>query len=110
MREAADAPDPNNERDAAWQSFAINDGDWKLLHHTIRPAGRPEFELFDAKRDPLDQHDVAAPHADIVQRLAKSLDGWHQMALAGRLKPDAESTKSMTPAQLQKLKSLGYVK
>jgi arylsulfatase len=110
MREATDAPDPNNERDAAWQSFAINDGEWKLIHHTIRPSGRPEFELFDAKSDRLDQHDVAPDHADVVQRLAKALDGWHQMALASQLKPDAEATKSMTPEQLQKLKSLGYVK
>ena len=110
LREAREAPDPNNERDVSWVSFAINDGEWKLIHHTIRPAGRPEFELFDAKRDPLDQHDVAAEHADVVQRLAKALDGWHQMALAAKLKPDAETTKTMTPEQLQKLRSLGYVK
>ena len=110
MRVASDAPDPGNERDISWQSFAINDGDWKLIHHTIRPAGRPEFELFDAKRDPLDQHDVATEHADIVSRLAKALDGWHQMAVASRLKPDSETTSTMTPEQLRKLRSLGYIK
>jgi len=109
-READASPDPTNERESSWQSFAIDDGDWKLVHHTIRPASRPEFELFDAKRDPLDQRNVAADHADIVSRLAKALDGWHQMALASRLKPDAETTKTMTPEQLNKLKSLGYVK
>jgi hypothetical protein len=32
------------------------------------------------------------------------------MALAARLKPDSETTKSMTPEQLRKLRSLGYVK
>jgi arylsulfatase A-like enzyme len=110
LREATEAPDPNNERDVSWVSFAINDGEWKLIHHTERPAGRPEFELFDAKRDPLDQRDVAGEHPEVVQRLAKALDGWHQMALASRLKPDAETTKSMTPEQLKKLRSLGYVK
>ena len=110
MTTANDAPDPDNERDVSWQSFAINDGEWKLIRHTIRPAGRPEFELFDAKRDPLDQNDVASEHADVVQRLAKALDGWHQMAMAAKLKPDTEATKNMTPEQLQKLKSLGYVK
>jgi arylsulfatase A-like enzyme len=106
----ADAPDPANERDTSWESFAINDGDWKLIRHTVRPTGRPEYELFDAKRDLLDQHDVASEHADVVQRLAKALDGWHQMAKAAKLKPDAEATKSMTPEQVQKLKSLGYLK
>ena len=110
MTEDADAPDPRHERDASWQSFAINDGDWKLIHHTIRPPARPEFELFDARRDVLDRHDVAAQHPDVVQRLAKALDGWHQMALASRLKPDTETTKNLTPEQLRKLRSLGYVK
>ena len=81
-----------------------------MIHHTIRPAGRPEFELFDAKRDPLDQHDVATEHADVVSRLAKALDGWHQMAVASRLKPDSETTSTMTPEQLRKLRSLGYIK
>src|SRR5262245_3589870 len=110
MTTPGDTPDPNNERDASWESVAINDGDWKLIRHTIRPAGRPEYELFDAARDPLDQHDVAAEHADVVQRLAKALDGWRQMAKAARLKPDAEATKNMSPDQLRRLKSLGYVK
>jgi arylsulfatase A-like enzyme len=110
MREAADTPDPNHENEESWQSFAINDGEWKLIHHTIRPAERPEYELFDARRDPLDQHDVAGEHPDVVQRLSKALDGWHQMALASRVKPDAETTQKMSPEQLQKLRSLGYVK
>ena len=110
MSVPGDAPDPAHERDASWESVAINDGDWKLIRHTIRPAGRPEFELFDAKNDPLDQRDVAADHGDVVQRLARALDDWHQMAKAARLKPDAEATKNMTPEQLRRLKSLGYVK
>jgi len=110
MRVAGDAPDPTHQRDTGWESFAITDGDWKLIHHTIRPAARPEFQLFDARRDPLDQRDVAGEHADVVQRLSKALDGWHQMALAAKLKPDTEMTKSMTPEQLRKLRSLGYVK
>jgi arylsulfatase A-like enzyme len=109
LREKDDAPDPNNEHDVSWVSYAINDGEWKLIHHTVRPAGRPEFELFDAKRDPLDQHDVASDRADIVARLGKALDGWHRMAQAARLKPDSEA-QSMTPEQLRQLRSLGYVK
>ena len=105
-----DAPDPKHERDSSWQSFAINDGEWKLIRHTIRPEGRPEYELFDAKRDLLDQRNVSAEHPDVVQRLAKTLDGWHEMALAARLKPDTEPMKGISSEQLQKLKSLGYVR
>ena len=32
------------------------------------------------------------------------------MAAAARLKPDAEATDKMTPEQLQRLRSLGYIK
>ena len=45
-----------------------------------------------------------------VERLAKSLDAWHQMAKAAKLKPDSELTKGMTKEQLDQLRSLGYVK
>jgi hypothetical protein len=82
----------------------------ELIHHTVRAASQAEFQLFDARKDPLDQHDVAAEHADVVQRLAKALDAWHEKALAARLKPDSESTQNLSPEQLKKLRSLGYVK
>ncbi len=110
MRGPNDRPDPANERDASWQSFAINDGEWKLIRHTIRPAGRPEFELFDALHDPLDQKDVAPAHPEVVERLKKALDGWQQMATAAKPKPDSETTQKLSPEQLQRLRSLGYVK
>jgi hypothetical protein len=53
---------------------------------------------------------VAAEHADVVERLAKTLDAWHRLALQARLKPDREETKRMTAEQLERLRSLGYVK
>lgn len=92
------------------EAFAITDGQWKLVRHTIRAEGEPEFELFDFAKDPLDQVDLAAQHPDVVARLSKALDGWKQMAAAARLKPDSETTKTMTPEQLQRLRSLGYVR
>ena len=52
-------------------------------------------ELYDFAKDPLNKTDVAAQHPDIVTRLGKELDGWHQMAVAAKLKPDAEATKSI---------------
>jgi len=92
------------------ESYAIVDGGWKLIHNTQRSAGMTEFELYDFLKDPLNKTDVAAQHPDIVARLSKALDGWHQMASAARLKPDSETTKSLSPAQLQRLRSLGYVR
>jgi arylsulfatase A-like enzyme len=99
------APPPHDT-----EAYAIVDAGWKLVHHTTRPDGGPEFELFDAVKDPLDRHDVAAERPEIVQRLAKLLAGWRQMATAARLKPDAESTKGLSQQQLQRLRSLGYIR
>ena len=95
---------------AATESYAIIDGTWKLVHNKVRPPQRPEFELFDVAGDPFDQVNVADKHPDVVQRLAKALGGWHDMAVAARLKPDSEAVGSMTPEQLQRLRSLGYIK
>ena len=92
------------------EAFAITDGSWKLIHHTKRPNGGPEFELFDVAKDPLNLNDIAARQPEVVQRLAKLVAGWRQMALAARLKPDAEATKGLTQEQLQRLRSLGYVR
>ena len=72
------------------------------------PGGGPEFELFDAT-DPLNRRRRGA-NPDIVERLAKALDGWQEMAAAARLKPDTETAKTLSPEQLQRLRSLGYVR
>lgn len=95
---------------SAAESYAIMDGDWKLIHNVARPPEKPEFELFDFYKDPLDQKNVAAEHPDVVERLGKTLDAWHQMAKAARLKPDSETTKGMSKEQLDQLRTLGYVK
>jgi arylsulfatase len=94
----------------AMESTAIIDGQWKLIHNTIRPPDRAEFELFDVVRDPLDQTNLADKHPDVVKRLAKALEGFRTMATAAKLKPDSEATGNMTPEQLQRLRSLGYIK
>jgi hypothetical protein len=94
----------------AAQAYAIIDGPWKLVHNTVCPAGQPEFELYEFQKDRFDRNNVAADHPDIVQRLAKALDGWHAMATAARLKPDAETTQGLSAEELQRLRSLGYIK
>ncbi|HLQ22607.1 MAG TPA: sulfatase, partial [Gemmatimonadales bacterium] len=95
---------------SAAESYAIMDGSWKLIHNVVRPPDKPEYELFDFYQDPLDQKNVATEHPDVVERLSKMLDGWHQMAASAKLKPDSELTKGMTREQLEQLRSLGYVK
>ena len=103
--DGAFAPPP-----ADTESYAINDGQWKLIHNKTRPRGGPEFELYDYVKDPLNKTDVAAQHPDVVSRLSKALDGWHQMTAAAKLKGDAEGTKNLSPEQIQRLRSLGYIR
>ena len=99
------APPPHDT-----ESHAIIDGGWKLVHNTTRPRGGPEFELYDFATDPLNMKDVASANPEIVARLAKALAGWKEMAAAARLKPDTEAAKTLSPEQLQRLRSLGYVR
>jgi arylsulfatase len=92
------------------EAVAIVDGQWKLIHNTAGATDRPEFELFDVVKDPFDQKNLADQNPDVVKRLAKAIEGFRTMAAAARLKPDAEATDKMTPEQLQRLRSLGYIK
>jgi arylsulfatase A-like enzyme len=92
------------------QSVSIIDGNWKLIHNSVQSPGLPEFELFDYYKDPLNQNNVAADHPDVVARLSKAIAGWRQMAVAAKIKPDTEMTKTLSAEELQRLRSLGYVR
>jgi arylsulfatase A-like enzyme len=92
------------------ENYAITIGDWKLVHNRTRKPSAPEFELYDERKDPGERTNVASENPEVVGRLAKALDGWHKMALAARLEPDAKATQGMSAEQLERLRSLGYVK
>lgn len=49
---------------------AIRDGDWKLL------VDGPAALLFDVRRDPGEQRDLAASRPDVAKRLAAQLTAW----------------------------------
>ena len=53
--------------------------------------------------------DLAEKNAEVVERLAKQLEAWHREALAARLEPDDSATEGMTPEELERLRSLGYI-
>jgi arylsulfatase A-like enzyme len=92
------------------EATAIIDGQWKLIHNRAGAADRPEYELFDVANDPFDQKNLAGENPEVVKRLAKAIEGFRSMAAAARLKPDTEATDKMSPEQLQRLRSLGYIK
>jgi arylsulfatase A-like enzyme len=103
-------PMGGTDHPGATECYAIVEGSWKLVHNVARPPERAEFELFDFYKDPLDQKNVAGEHSDVVVRLTKELDGWQRMALQAKLKPDSEGTKGLTAEELERLRSLGYIK
>jgi arylsulfatase A-like enzyme len=94
----------------ASESYAIVEGNWKLIHNVVRPPEKPEFELYDFYKDEHDQKDLAAQNPEVVSRLSKMLEGWKRMATQAQLKSDTEATKGLTAEQLERLRSLGYVK
>jgi arylsulfatase A-like enzyme len=91
------------------ESVAVVAGGWKLIHNSRRPAGAPEFELFDHRQDPLDAHDVAAEHPDLVARLTREEVAWRARASSARLRPDADTQRALSADELERLRALGYV-
>ncbi len=90
------------------ESFAIVWDGWKLVHHTVRPEGAPEYELFKFPEDAFDLSDVAAANPEIVQKLADRLGQWREKTLAARL-PDALPTQGLSKEELDRFRSLGYI-
>ncbi len=82
---------------------------WKLIRNRERPAGRPEFELFDHRKDPLNLVNVAEEHPEKVEELSKLLESWRLWVADRRLPSDAELTQGVSGEELERLRSLGYV-
>lgn len=91
-------------------SYAIILDGWKLNCYIQQNEEPPEYELYDHRKDPLDQVNVADKHPQIVQRLAEEFKAWKEKATAARLTPDSEMEKKLTSEQLQHLRSLGYIR
>lgn len=89
------------------ESWVIVADGWKLIRNGRRPESWPEFELYDYVNDPLDQSDVAADNPEVVEQLAAELDAWLEQALAAKI--EEASTDDMSPDELARLRSLGYI-
>ncbi len=92
------------------ESYAVVHGGWKLVHHVERDGATPEFELFDAKSDPLDSRNLAGDRPAEVARLRALLDSWRERSAAARLPADDAAAESMTADELERLRALGYIK
>ena len=91
------------------ESYGIVSDNWKLVHNVIRTDDGPEFELYKHADDPLDSANVAEQNPGVVERLKAELASWHEMVKAGKL-PDAGQAGDLSPKELERLRSLGYIK
>ena len=90
-----------------YDSFAMVEGRFKLIWNVGVPAGVAEYELYDHSEDPLDLHDIAAEHPDVVERLRGELERWRTWAESHQLAADAAT--EMSADELERLRSLGYL-
>ncbi len=105
--ERAYAPAAFEDDELKLDSRAMIHEGWKLIHNVSRPEGWPEYELYDHVRDPLNLEDVAADHPERVKRMSRVLDGWHKAASEARV--EAEEAEDLSPEEIEKLRSLGYL-
>lgn len=63
-----------------YHNFAIRNQRWKLLHASRfgkeNFTGKPKFELYDMKNDPLEMTDIANQHPEIVRQMKNAYDAW----------------------------------
>jgi len=78
-----------------------------VLDPDVSPA--PEWELFDHANDPLDQLNLADDNPEVVERLGQLLDDWLEFALASQFPEDDVVFEDLDPAELDRLRSLGYI-
>jgi arylsulfatase A-like enzyme len=92
-------------------AYAVVEDGWKLVHNVYIPADMdyPEYELFDHANDPLDQLNLADQYPEIVERLSRRIDDWLGYALAVQLPAEEQSIESLSPAEIRRLCSLGYI-
>ncbi|HEY8120534.1 MAG TPA: sulfatase [Myxococcota bacterium] len=91
------------------EGTSIQAGGWKLIENSAPGADIPAVELYDARSDRLDAHDLAAAHPDIVARLHAQLTAWRSEVAKLRLKPPSPTEAPLSPEEIERLKSLGYL-
>jgi len=70
-----------------YRNCAVHSQDWKL----VQPLGagenwkgRTDFQLYDMAHDPLEMHNVAADHPEVLARLKSAYDAWFKDVTSGR--------------------------
>lgn len=54
----------------------VIEGDWKLISPDSERLPKESLQLYDLRKDPAENHNLAAENPDVVQRLQQTLDAW----------------------------------
>jgi arylsulfatase A-like enzyme len=81
--------------------FTVTDGKWKYIHHLIH---EDKSELYDLTRDPGEQSNLYAVRPEDVER-------WLENLKARGFQPDHRQSRGrMSPEDVERLRSLGYLR
>jgi arylsulfatase A-like enzyme len=121
--EGGAAPHPVSYAETGRRYFAKNPrrpvaglaGNWTSLREGTRKLiriptpGGPEFELYDLSRDPGEERNLYEPGDAEARRMARDLERW-QASFPPLETPSAADTplEALDPAELDRLRSLGY--
>jgi arylsulfatase A-like enzyme len=94
--------------------FSVSTPEWRLVYNPERivpeapggpyPIGRTE--LFDRRRDPREQGNVAALHPDTVRALVAEVEAWRRRDLH---EGAASAVQTIDPGTAEELRALGYI-
>jgi arylsulfatase A-like enzyme len=82
------------ERPELDRAFAARSATYKLLRHEGLPTAHqaPRLELYDMDHDPLELHNVADRHPDVVRKLHAAYRAWFK---------DVSATRGFEPARIE---------
>ena len=66
--------DRSKAAESKYRGCSVRNTRWHLV--CVSRSGDKEWQLFDVKADPGEQHDVAAAHPDVVKELDAAYDKW----------------------------------
>lgn len=75
-------------------NLAVITEDWKIVSETAGRGGHEPWRLYDMRADPLERHDLAAQHPDIVKTMAQQWQQWADRVDARANSNDADDSKA----------------
>jgi arylsulfatase A-like enzyme len=99
---------PGESTEGAPDAYTVVRDGWKLIWNVERRDERPELELFDHRKDPLNLNNVADDHATLLAELRGEIETWLERAEAQKVS-DETLSEDLSPQELEQLRALGYV-